>query len=74
MRDTDLVLGEENFIVKHWTMSAREANSDAFNLLSSCHEEVLGLNWDPVENNFKHKVKLNFSRKIRMLKIYSIHN
>ena len=63
--DIDLVLNEGGFKIKHWIISGGESETTDVSLLDSYEESVLGLNWDPKEDHFKYKVKLNFSRKIR---------
>lgn len=65
MNNINLVLAEGGFKIKHWLMSGNEIGNSDLSLLDSREEKVLGLNWDPKEDKFSYKVKLNFSKKFR---------
>ena len=65
MQDTNSVLAEGGFKIKHWIMSGNESANDVLNLLTSGEERVLGLSWNPLKDEFSFKVRLNFSKKYK---------
>ena len=65
MSNINLVLTKGGFQIKHWLMSGNELGKSDLILLDSREEKVLGLSWDPKEDKFSYKLKLNFSKKFK---------
>ena len=58
------LLKKGNFFIKHWTISGDQTeplNQDVPDQLAVDGEKVLGIGWDPKEDQFYFKAKLNFS-------------
>lgn len=67
IRDTEKILSEGNFRIKHWIVSGR-CESSYVNVIKSDKEKVLGLNWNPIDDCFSFTVKVNFSPRIRKIR------
>lgn len=61
--DTEAVLREGNFYIKHWTVSGDEHGPDNMNILNVSNAKVLGLQWLPSQDTFVFTVTVKFSRK-----------
>ena len=66
MTDVETVLDAGGFRIKHWIMSGdpqvQSEDLKGINILDSDDEKVLGMRWMPVEDVFKFKIYLNFSK------------
>ena len=67
IKDTENILSQGNFRVKHWIVSGHCKNCQ-INVVSSDSEKILGLNWNPVEDFFSFTVKVNFSYRVRKIR------
>lgn len=61
--DTETVLREGNFHIKHWTVSGDGHGLDSMSILNVNNAKVLGLQWLPSQDDFVFTVSVNFSRK-----------
>ncbi|XP_063603426.1 uncharacterized protein LOC134779294 [Penaeus indicus] len=64
IQDTEKILSQGSFRVKHWIVSGHY-ESCKVNVIKSDQEKILGLKWNPLEDHFFFTVKLNFSSRIR---------
>lgn len=69
IRDAEKVLSSGNFKIKHWIVSGVNTEVSNVNLYYSDKEKILGLIWNPEEDYFTYKVKVNFSEKQRKVHI-----
>lgn len=67
--DTETVLREGNFHIKHWTISGDGHSPSNMNVLNVNNAKVLGLQWIPSQDNFVFTVSVNFSRKRKGVRI-----
>ena len=63
--DTEEVLSQGGFKVKHWTISGDVSDISNINLAESNIEKVLGMYWTPGSDKFSYKVRINFSKKVK---------
>ncbi len=61
--DTETVLREGNFHIKHWTVSGDGHSPNNTNILNVSDAKVLGMKQLPSQDNFVFTVSVNFSRK-----------
>ena len=62
--DVEKLIDKAGFKVKGWIFSGEPDNKDGMlvpNDKNAATEKVLGVSWNPVEDKFCFKVKLNFS-------------
>lgn len=67
MNDTEKVLEQEGFYIKHWIVSGNIDHKD-INIVKLDEEKVLGLRWDPQLDEFFYKIRINFSTRVRKIR------
>ena len=70
-RDIEKLIDKGGFKVKGWIFSGERDSKDAMlvpNDKNAATEKVLGVAWNPVEDKFCFKVKLNFSERKKKLR------
>ena len=68
-RRIDEILDKGGFRVKHWIISGKSPDcqlkdvgkGDRIKILETDEEKVLGIRWNPKEDEFSFKAKVNFS-------------
>ena len=71
-RDIEKLIDNRGFKVKGWIISGDPDNRDEMVIPDDKHaatEKVLGVSWNPVADQFRFRVKLNFSERTRKLHI-----
>ena len=63
IRDAEKILSFGNFKIKHWIVLGINTDVSDINLHSSEKEKILGIVWIPKEDEFKYRVRVNFSGK-----------
>lgn len=62
---TDEILQEGGFQIKHWVISGHHDMTEDVKVFDTEIEKVLGMTWEPKEDQFSFKVKINFSKKCK---------
>ncbi|KAK4304812.1 hypothetical protein Pmani_023247 [Petrolisthes manimaculis] len=68
IKNTEAVLSEGGFVIKHWIVSGKSQSDVDINLLDTEREEILGLNWSPKDDRVVFRIKMNFSPKRKKLR------
>ena len=70
-RDIERFISKGGFRIKGWILSSERVNKDGMLVpteKNAATEKVLGVAWNPVEDKFCFKVKLNFSERKKKLR------
>ncbi|XP_068229430.1 uncharacterized protein [Palaemon carinicauda] len=67
IQDTERVLSQGSFRIKHWIVSGHYENCN-IRIIESDSEKILGLKWNPVDDYFSFAVRLNFTPRIRKVR------
>lgn len=67
IHDTEKILAQGSFRVKHWIISGHYENCNV-NVIDSDCEKILGLKWNPKKDIFSFTVKVNFSPRMRKIR------
>ena len=70
-RDIERLIGKGGFKIKGWILSGGHVSKDGMLVPigeNAATEKVLGVSWNPVEDNFCFRVKLNFSERKKKLR------
>ncbi|KAK4305134.1 hypothetical protein Pmani_022966 [Petrolisthes manimaculis] len=68
IKNTEAVLSEGGFVIKHWIVSGKSQSDVDINLLDTEREKILGLNWSPKDDRFGFRIKMNFSPKRKKMR------
>ena len=67
--ETNEILSEGGFQIRHWVVSGDSSEDEFLNILKTDKEKVLGLNWNPKKDLFFYVIKINFSNKVRNVRV-----
>ncbi|XP_068203032.1 uncharacterized protein [Palaemon carinicauda] len=67
IQDTERVLSQGSFRIKHWIVSGHYEHCN-IRIIESDSEKILGLKWNPVDDYFSFAVRLNFTPRIRKVR------
>lgn len=67
IKNAEEVLSLRSFHVNHWIISGYHDSQD-INVLESDSKKILGLKWNPKDDYFSFKVKVNFSHKVKKIR------
>lgn len=68
IRNVEKVLKQGGFHIKHWIVSGNIDHDDSVKILDSNREKVLGMQWDPKNDELLFKIRVNFSQKFRKIR------
>ncbi|KAK4316834.1 hypothetical protein Pmani_012035 [Petrolisthes manimaculis] len=63
MQDVEFILKQGNFHMKEWIVSGRTQAEEVVDLSGTTSEKVLGVVWNPKEDEISYKIKLNITPK-----------
>ncbi|KAK4322627.1 hypothetical protein Pmani_006604 [Petrolisthes manimaculis] len=63
MQDVEFILKQGNFHMKEWIVSGRTQAEEDVDLSGTTSEKVLGVVWNPKEDEISYKIKLNITPK-----------
>ncbi|XP_066941064.1 uncharacterized protein [Macrobrachium rosenbergii] len=67
--EANAILSRGGFQIKQWVMSGESPEDNFLNILKTDKEKVLGLNWNPKEDLFFYVIKINFSKKVKNIRM-----
>ncbi|XP_045104356.1 uncharacterized protein LOC123517398 [Portunus trituberculatus] len=62
---TDEILKEGGFQIKQWVISGHHDMTEDVKVIDTEVEKVLGMIWEPKEDQFSFKVRINFSKRCK---------
>ena len=67
--EANVILSRGGFQIKQWVMSGENPEDHVLNILKTDKEKVLGLNWNPKEDLFFYVTRINFSNKVKNVRM-----